>query len=267
MCEIFGFSSAKEVELNDYLKEFYSHCEEHPHGWGLAILDSDKFNVRKEPVKARSSVILGNILLNPIVCRNALAHIRLATIGDLEFYNCHPFVKKDNHGRRWTLIHNGTVFDCPDLCKYSTVEEGETDSERILLAIVDQINDYEEYKGESLGLKERFDIVSNFIKDISYPNKLNLIIHDGEQMYVHNNLRGSLHCLKEDNSVYISTQALDFKDWKEVPINRVFSFFNGELLFESEAHPNEYFETEEQLKFIEKFIESLKKDVKEEYAW
>ena len=39
MCEIFGFSSSKEEELNDYLKEFYSHCEEHPHGWGLAILD------------------------------------------------------------------------------------------------------------------------------------------------------------------------------------------------------------------------------------
>ena len=66
MCEIFGFSSSKEEELNDYLKEFYSHCEEHPHGWGLAILDPEKFSVIKEPVKARSSVMLGNILLNHI---------------------------------------------------------------------------------------------------------------------------------------------------------------------------------------------------------
>ena len=80
MCEIFGFSSSKEEELNDYLKEFYSHCDEHPHGWGLAILDSDKFSVFKEPVKARSSVMLGNILLNPIVSKNALAHIRLEKI-------------------------------------------------------------------------------------------------------------------------------------------------------------------------------------------
>ena len=115
MCEIFGFSSSEEEEINDYLKEFYSHCDEHPHGWGLAILDSDKFSVIKEPVKARSSVMLGNILLNPIVSKNALAHIRLGTIGVKDFYNCHPFVKKDNAGRRWTLIHNGTVFDCPDL--------------------------------------------------------------------------------------------------------------------------------------------------------
>ena len=267
MCELFGFSSSREEELNDYLKTFYSHCEEHPHGWGLAILDADKFNVRKEPVKARSSVMLGNILLNPIEAKNVLAHIRLATIGDLEFYNCHPFVKKDNSGRRWTLIHNGTVFDSQDLCKYSTIEEGETDSERILLAIIDHINNYEEHKGKSLNLKERFEVVSNLIGDLSHNNKLNLIVHDGEQMYIHTNLKDSLYYLEGENSILVSTKALDFKDWKEVPINTVFSFINGELLFESKPHSNEYIETEEQIRFIEKFIESLKTDSDEEYAW
>ena len=64
----------------------------------------------------------------------------------------------------------------------------------------------------------------------------------------------------------VSTKALDFKDWKEVPINTVFSFINGELLFESKPHSNEYVETEEQIRFIEKFIESLKTDSDEEYA-
>ena len=107
MCEIFGFSSSKEEELNDYLKEFYSHCDEHPHGWGLAILDSDKFSVFKEPVKARSSVMLGNILLNPIVSKNALAHIRLGTIGVKDFYNCHPFVKNTALRKRVKQILKG----------------------------------------------------------------------------------------------------------------------------------------------------------------
>ena len=36
---------------------------------------------------------------------------------------------------------------------------------------------------------------------------------------------------------------------------------------ESEPHLNEYVETEEQLRFIEKFISSLKTDVNEEYMW
>ena len=267
MCEIFGFSSSQEEELNDYLKVFYSHCEEHPHGWGLAVLDSDKFQIRKEPVKARSSVMLGNILLNPIICKSMLAHIRLATIGNLEFYNCHPFVKKDNSGRRWTLIHNGTIFDCPDLCKYSSIEEGETDSERILLYIVDMINGFENFKGEALSLRERFDIVADLIRDLSYTNKLNLIISDGEQIFVHSNLRDSLHYLKKDHSIFVSTQALSDDDWKKVPINKTFSLKDGEFLFESESHYNEYFETEEQLRFIERFLESLETDAEEEYAW
>lgn len=267
MCEIFGFSSSEEVELNDYLKKFYSHCEEHPHGWGLAILDDDKFKILKEPVKARSSVMLGNILLNPIICKNSIAHIRLATIGNLEFYNCHPFVKKDLNGRTWTLIHNGTIFDCPDLCKYSTLEEGETDSERILLHIIENINSLELSKGESLSFKERFDIVSNLIEEMSCTNKLNLIISDGEQMYVHTNFKNSLHYLKKGNGIMFSTQPLSYENWKKVPINKTFSFFNGEVLFESGVHVNEYVETEEQLNFIEKFIESLKKDMDEEYAW
>ena len=266
MCEIFGFSSSKEEELNDYLREFYSHCDEHPHGWGLAILDPDKYSVFKEPVKARSSIMLGNILLNPIVSKNALAHIRLGTIGDKDFYNCHPFVKKDNSGRRWTLIHNGTVFDCLDLCKYSTMEEGETDSERILLAIVDLINNFESFKGEPLTLKERFDIVADLIEFMAYANKLNLIIYDGEQMYVHVNYRNSLCYLKTENGIFISTQALDDKDWKDVPLNTLFSFLNGELLFEAKPHSFEYIETEEQLRFIENFANSLNTD-DEEYVW
>ena len=267
MCELFGFSSSKEEELNDYLKTFFSHCEEHPHGWGLAILDEDKYQIVKEPVKARKSVLLGNILLNPIVCKNMLAHIRFATIGKLEFYNCHPFVKKDNSNRRWTLIHNGTIFDSSDLCKYNILEEGDTDSERILLYIVDKINYFEDLKGDTLNLKERFGIVSDLIKDLSHTNKLNLIISEGEQMYVHTNLKDSLYYLKKEHSILFSTQALDDDNWKEVPLNKTFSLINGDLLFESGSHLNEYIETEEQIKFIEKFVESLKTDLDGEYAW
>ena len=126
---------------------------------------------------------------------------------------------------------------------------------------------YEDYKGKPLNLKERFEVVSNLIGDLSHNNKLNLIVHDGEQMYIHTNLKDSLYYLEGESSILVSTKALDFKDWKEVPINTVFSFINGELLFESKPHSNEYVETEEQIRFIEKFIESLKTDSDEEYAW
>ena len=98
-------------------------------------------------------------------------------------------------------------------------------------------------------------------------NKLNLIVYDGEQMYVHTNYKGSLHYLKTENSVFISTQALDSNDWEEVPLNTLISFSNGELLFEAKPHSFEYVETEEQLRFIEKFASTLNSEVNEENVW
>ena len=58
MCQLFGFSSKIPVRINDYLKEFYSHSEEHPHGWGLACMDGKEVMIEKEPVKASVSQYL-----------------------------------------------------------------------------------------------------------------------------------------------------------------------------------------------------------------
>ena len=117
MCELFAYSSDNPLEINEYLKDFYSHCNCHPHGWGLALLDSSNYSVYKEPVCARMSLNLKNLLEKPIINKNVFAHIRLATIGKLIPSNCHPFYKKDDSNRMWTLIHNGTIFDSSDLCK------------------------------------------------------------------------------------------------------------------------------------------------------
>ena len=129
------------------------------------------------------------------------------------------------------------------------------------------INKFEAFKGEPLSLKERFDVVSDLISFMALANKLNLIVYDGEQMYVHTNYRNSLCYLKTENSIFFSTQALDSNDWEEVPLNTVLSFSNGELLFKAKAHSFEYVETEEQTKFIEKFVNTLKSDVEEENVW
>ena len=50
-------------------------------------------------------------------------HIRLATVGSRDYENCHPFVREDNYGRHWTLIHNGTMFDCPQLSRYIPLQD------------------------------------------------------------------------------------------------------------------------------------------------
>ena len=41
MCELFGISSKYPIRCNGYLKDFFSHSPNQPHGWGLAVLDGN----------------------------------------------------------------------------------------------------------------------------------------------------------------------------------------------------------------------------------
>ena len=118
MCEIFGVSALNDTVLNDYLRTFFSHSDYHPHGWGLACISRDSALIEKESLKASDSHYLRERLSQPVSEKLMLAHIRYATIGNVEYKNCHPFTGRDNTGRRWTLIHNGTIFDYPPLNSY-----------------------------------------------------------------------------------------------------------------------------------------------------
>ena len=182
MCEILGISFENEACINDYLKTFYSHSNNHPHGWGLALTDGNNINIEKEPIQATTSRYLRERLSQPIVTQTALAHIRYATIGNIEYKNCHPYSKTDNSSRRWTLIHNGTIFDYPPLCKFLKKQTGDTDSERILLYIIEQINNAQKATKSPLNANERFSLLDSIVSDMSKENKLNLLIFDGEYM-------------------------------------------------------------------------------------
>ena len=58
MCEIFGSNAADNCQINDYLKEFFSHSGKHPHGWGLACMDGKQVQIEKEPIQAEKSYYL-----------------------------------------------------------------------------------------------------------------------------------------------------------------------------------------------------------------
>ena len=56
MCELLGLSAQKKLTANQILRLFYSHGEEHPHGWGLALFRPDGSPViEKEPLKSTDS--------------------------------------------------------------------------------------------------------------------------------------------------------------------------------------------------------------------
>lgn len=250
MCELFGFSGKRPEKLNQSLKEFFVHSSEHPHGWGLALLEGNTAAIEKEPIQASKSRYLRERLREPICVKTALAHIRYATIGNTEWRNCHPFTTLDQTGRRWTLIHNGTIFEYEPMNEYVHIQHGDTDSERILLYLVDCINQRTEEVGHDLTAEERFQLLNQLVISISPNNKVNLLIYDGELLYVHTNFANSLYQRECENGIYITTQPLALGKWKPVPFMQLLAYREGSLLFTGTQHQNEYFVNEERMKLL-----------------
>lgn len=257
MCEIFGACTEKSCHFNEYLKEFYSHSNEHPHGWGLASADSGKMTVMKEPVQASKSRCLAELLSGHIEADAVLAHIRYATIGNVEDKNCHPFQKKDSRGRRWTLVHNGTIFGYEPLEDVLHYQYGDTDSERILLYLVGKIDQGEAGKAGGMSDEERFRLVDAILSDMAKGNKLNLLFFDGTYMYVHTNYKDSLHCLQKKGEILLSTVPLSGEKWEKVPMMRLLVYKAGELVYEGACHGQEYIESEENIKYLYQIFSGL----------
>lgn len=250
MCELFGFSGIQPEKLNHPLREFFSHSDHHPHGWGLALLHGNEAAIEKEPIQASKSLYLKERLREPIQVTTALAHIRYATIGNTEWRNCHPYTKLDDSGRRWTLIHNGTIFDFPPMNHYVNIQNGDTDSERILLYLIDQVNARVKELGRPLEAEERFFLLDQIVVALSPGNKLNLLIYDGELLYAHTNYAASLYRRETKNGVFLSTQPLALGQWEPVPFTTLIAYRANQLAYTGTDHGHEYFVDEERIKLL-----------------
>ncbi len=231
MCELLGFSARYEMDIHEYLKEFFSHGINHPHGWGMMRENHGRTEIMKEAVSSSESKKISKIIAETPPQKNTLAHIRLATVGSIKIDNCHPYSQTDYSGRSWMLIHNGTIYSGKQLMKYLHTQIGDTDSERISLALLDEIN-----QKQPKTAKQRFDIVDDFVVSLSKRNKLNLMIYDGELLYVHQNMQDTLYYKSENDSIVFSTKPLDNGDWKPYPMTQLCAFQSGKKVFEGTKH-------------------------------
>lgn len=206
--------------------------------------------MEKEPVKAMDSTYLRHRLSREVTSRNLVAHLRRATVGQTEYANCHPFIWDDDSGRTWTLIHNGTIFDPGGTCNYAKCQEGSTDSERLHLYIIDRCNKLIRDHGEEFMEKpeNRFRLIEDIIAEMSHSNKLNIILYDSEYMYVHTNSPGTLHMVHRDGTYIFATRPVDADgladaEWKQVPMDRLLVYRNGEHVWTGHLHNNEFDES------------------------
>jgi glutamine amidotransferase len=260
MCRLFAVSGKDPVRVNDIVREFYKGSYLHRHGWGYADFTNGKAVVKREAGPAYESKYLEKLLAAPFYVRTALFHIRYATVGAVETDNAHPMSASDLTGRDWRLIHNGTIFDFDKIDEFFYRQTGSTDSERLLLYIVDRINRETAERKGPLSAEERFAIVERALKDAAPGNKLNIILYDGELLYVHANSRtgGSLlgdagkddflYEAQEGGTRYFSTAAIGPGNWTPIRLNTLTAYRDGGKLFEGTPHGDEYFESEEDVR-------------------
>lgn len=249
MCELFGVISHGKLELNELLSEFFSHGTEHPNGWGMAFFYGNAVSLEKQPEASHKSSYLKQRLQFKVEADKMIAHIRLATRGTLNYENTHPFVMRDNSDRTWTLAHNGTIFDCDLLNPFAHCQQGQTDSERILAYIISRVN-LEQKKKKELSGQERFELIDEIIGEITPENKVNLLLFDGELMYVHTNYQNSLYRCQKEEAVVISTRPLEHHEWKNIPMNTLIAYQDGKQVYTGTRHENEFFETEEKMRLL-----------------
>lgn len=234
MCELLGFTSEKNTDISTYLRTFFTHSRNNPHGWGMMYEDEEGRVILKEPVSASESSFLGDMIDYMPPQKNVLAHIRFATVGTINERNCHPFTGTDISGREWTLIHNGTLFSSKHSHRYSVMQAGDTDSERFFLSLLDVMNDH--ISRAVPNERERFEIVNHFIVENAPRNKLNLMIFDGDMLYVRKNLQNTLCFKRLEDGIIFATKPLDDGIWIPFPMAQVIAYKHGHEAYRGDRH-------------------------------
>lgn len=256
MCELLGLTSANETLMEDYLDTFFSHSDLNPHGWGMMYEKDGVFNTVKEPVKALNSRFLHSLTKSLPPQKTMLAHIRLATVGNIKPDNCHPFSDEDISGRRWTMIHNGTIYSAVNDYRYYKFQSGETDSERLFLSFMDYMND--SISKHKTTERERFETVNEFVITHASKNKLNLMLFDSELLYVHKNLKNTLSFKRIDGGIIISTRPLDDGTWIPFPMAQVIGYKNGSEIYKGNRHRWVFVPSEEYIAAMKAINENLR---------
>jgi glutamine amidotransferase len=230
----------------------------------VADISNSNCSITRSAEPAHKSEEALRYLTAPRVATTVLAHIRAATVGGLKTTNCHPFAASDASGREWVLMHKGTIFDYEPLSPYFYRQSGSSDSERVLLYFIDQINAAAAAKGAPLSTGERFAVFEQLTCDVSPGNCLNLVAHDEDALYVYSNYRGALNCLRVAGTLLLSTSPLAVAaealgalgtlgaqpSWEPLVLCTPFLIKEGEVLRTGAATTLEYVDSEYDTRFL-----------------
>ena len=91
--------------------------------------------------------------------------------------------------------------------------------------------------------RERFEIINTFIAENAPRNKLNLMIYDGDLLYVHKNLKNTLCFKRLENGIVFATKPLDSGIWIPFPMAQVIAYKHGHEVYRGDRHKGTFVPT------------------------
>ncbi|CAN0025782.1 unnamed protein product [Ascophyllum nodosum] len=151
MCQLMGMQANTPTDFSFSFRGFRERggrTGHHVDGWGLAFFQGRGFRLFCDSLPSALSPVANLICAYPIKSRTVIAHVRMATQGEVRMENVHPFTR-ELWGSYWIFAHNGDVPSAKNAATnglYATkskqyIPVGDTDSEKAFCYFLNQLLD------------------------------------------------------------------------------------------------------------------------------
>ncbi|HEX7764542.1 MAG TPA: class II glutamine amidotransferase, partial [Cellvibrio sp.] len=183
MCQLLGMSCKKPASIGFSFEGFRARggrTDEHRDGWGIAFSNPNGFDIYRDEQPAAGSHLADHISKAEIKAKTTIAHIRKATIGEVNINNCHPFERK-LWNKSWLFCHNGDLKNFSPVLDSRYVPEGNTDSELAFCKLLQDLN--RDFPDGEPTLEILFDWLHCASVVIATQGTFNIILSNGEWLY------------------------------------------------------------------------------------
>lgn len=184
MCQLLGMNSLKPAELSFSLAGFLRRggvTDKHADGWGIAFFEDNACRLLLDEQASARSMLAEWVQRKRVRSHNVVAHIRKATQGAVEAFNCHPFVR-ELWGRHWAFAHNGNLDISAAAPRYFR-SIGSTDSELAFCLLLDGL--FARFGVREPGHEELEGALQQIGAEIAQKGTFNYVLSDGKRLFAH----------------------------------------------------------------------------------
>jgi predicted glutamine amidotransferase len=228
MCRLFAALAPHPIKLTVAFEALSHLSREHKDGWGIARFDGAAPQIERGLEPAHDSARFAQ-LREGLASRHCLAHLRLASVGDVVEGNAHPFCAD-----RWVFMHNGTVHRFKAQAerlealihpRWRRAFRGETDSERCFGLFLTRTEGLREPT-----LLDLARIIAEVMQTIAsicdqrlegFSSAMNFLVSDGQRVLASRRGRPLFHGVEGHARLISSEPLYEGPRWCEVPEDSV----------------------------------------------